>query len=38
MVALDTDGKIWFALTQANTDASVMTLFLRYLVRALDKD
>ena len=38
IVALDTDGRIWFALTQANTDSSVMTLFLRYLVRELDRD
>ena len=36
IAALDTDGKIWFALTQANTDSDVMTTFLRYLVRKLD--
>ena len=36
LVALDTDGRIWCALTQANTDADVMTLFLRYLGRQLD--
>ena len=38
LAALDTNGKIWFALTQANTDADVMTTFLRALVRQLDKE
>ena len=33
LAALDTDGRIWFSLTQANTDADVMTTFLRALVR-----
>ena len=36
IAALDTDGRMWFSLTQANTDADVMTTFLRYLVRQLD--
>ena len=36
IVALDTNGKIWCALTQANTDSDVMTMFLRYLERQLD--
>ena len=34
--ALDTEGRVWCALTQANTDSDVMTLFLRYLTRQLD--
>ena len=38
LAALDTDGKLWCALTQANTDADVMTLFLRYLARQLDRE
>ena len=38
LVALDTEGKMWCALTQANTDADVMTTFLRYLVRQLDQE
>ena len=38
IAALDTDGKIWFSLTQANTDTDVMTTFLRYLVRELDRE
>ena len=37
-MALDTEGRIWCALTQANTDADVMTTFLRYLVRQLDRE
>ena len=36
IVALDTEGKIWFALTQANTDSDVMTTFLRKLMDQLD--
>ena len=28
ILALDTEGKLWCALTQANTDTDVMTLFL----------
>ena len=38
IVALDTDGRLWCALTQANTDSDVMTMFLRYLVRELDRE
>ena len=38
IVALDYDGRIWCALTQANTDSDVMTMFLRYLVRELDRE
>ena len=38
IAALDTEGKIWFGLTQANTDSDVMTTFLRYLVRELDRE
>ena len=37
-MALDTEGRIWCALTQANTDADVMTTFLRYLSRQLDRE
>ena len=36
IAALDTDGKIWCALTQANTDSDVLLLFLRSLARQLD--
>ena len=38
LAALDTNGKIWFSLTHANTDANVMTMFLRYLARQLDQE
>ena len=38
IAALDTEGRIYCALTQANTDADVMTTFLRYLVRQLDRE
>ena len=38
IAALDTEGRIWFSLTQANTDTDVMTTFLRYLVRELDRE
>ena len=38
IVAIDTEGKLWFALTQANTDADVMVTFLRHFVRQLDRE
>ena len=38
LVALDTDGKFWCALTQANTDADVMMLFVSTLIRRLDQE
>ena len=38
LAALDTEGRMWIGLTQANTDADVMTTFLRYLVRELDRE
>ena len=37
-MALDTEGRLWCALTQANTDSDVMTMFLRYLMRELDRE
>ena len=38
IVALDTEGNIWCALTQANTDSDVMSLFLRKLIEQLDRE
>jgi len=38
ILALDTNGKMWAALTQVNTDTNVMTLFLQYLKRQLDRE
>ena len=36
IAALDTNGRIYCALTQATTTSDVMTTFLRYLKRQLD--
>jgi len=36
ILAMDTEGRMWFALTHANTDSDIMTTFLRYLSRQLD--
>lgn len=36
IAALDTEGRVWASLTQANTDSDIMALFLRYLTRQLD--
>ena len=36
IAALDTEGRIYFSLTQCNTDADVMTMFLRVLCRQLN--
>ena len=33
---MDTDGQVWFALTQANTDSDVLLLFFRDLIEKLD--
>ena len=38
ITALDTDGRVYFALTQANTDQHVMLTFLRHLVMKLDEE
>ena len=38
IAALDTDGRIFFSLTHANTDSNVMMLFLSNLCRMLDKE
>ena len=31
IVALDTEGHVWFALNHSNTDSNVMATFLYYL-------
>ena len=36
IAALDTDGHIYYALTQANTDQNVMLIYLQYLVEQMD--
>ena len=38
IAALDTNGAIFFSLTQVNTDSNVMMLFLSYLCRRLDAE
>ena len=38
IAALDTEGRIWCSLTQANTDGDVMCTFLRNLMRQLDRE
>ena len=36
--SIDTDGRIYFALSHANTDGDTMSLFIVHLVRQLDVD
>ena len=38
ITALDTDGKIWCSLTQANTDGDVMVTFLQHLIKQLNRE
>ena len=37
IMALDTEGIIYACLTQVNTDSKLMTLYLKNLVKILDK-
>ena len=38
IAALDTDGRVWFALNHANTDSNIVTLFLHSLMKVLDAE
>ena len=38
IAALDTEGRVYFSLTHANTDSNVMLVFLRHLMRQLDRE
>ena len=38
IAALDTDGRVYFTLTHANTDSDVMLVFMRYLMIQLDRE
>ena len=38
IAALDTDGRVWFTLSHANTDSKIMTLFLQSLTKVLDNE
>ena len=36
IAALDTDGRVWFTLSHANTDSNMIQLFLLSLIKKLD--
>jgi len=36
IAALDSDGRVFFTLTHANTDSNIIVLFLKQLVDKLD--
>ena len=36
--ALDTDGNVWFTVSQSNTNSKTMVLFLNSLATALSRD
>lgn len=36
IAALDTEGRLYYTLSQANTDQNVMLVFLTHLVEVLD--
>ena len=38
IATLDTDGKVFFSLTHANTDSQIMIMFLSTLCRKLDAE
>ena len=38
IAAIDTDGRVWYSLTQANTDQNVMLVYLQHLVAVLDAE
>ena len=38
IAALDTDGRVWFTLSHANTDSNIMALFLQNLKATLDQE
>ena len=38
IAALDTEGRVWFSLSHANTDSNTMTVFLHYLTKTLDSE
>ena len=38
IAALDTDGRVYFTLTHANTDSDVMLVFMRHLIMQLDRE
>ena len=38
IAALDTEGRLYFALTHANTDSDVLLVFMKHLMRRLDSE
>ena len=38
IAAIDTEGNIWFTLSQANTESNMIALFLHSLTKVLDKE
>jgi hypothetical protein len=38
ITSLDTDGKVFFSLTHANTDTDIMIMFISTLCRKLDAE
>jgi hypothetical protein len=38
IAAIDTDGRVWYSLNQANTNSSIMLLFLTHLCNRLDRE
>jgi hypothetical protein len=38
IATLDTDGRVFFALTHANTDTDIMIMFISTLCRKLDTE
>ena len=38
IAALDNDGKVYYSLTQTNTDSDVMMLFMQHLIKQLDSE
>ena len=38
IAALDTDGRVYFTLTHANTDSDVLLAFMKHLTRQLDSE
>ena len=38
IAAIDTEGRVWFALSHSTTDSNTMALFLQHLTQTLDQE
>ena len=38
IAALDSDGRVYFTLTQANTNSDLMLVFMKHLMQQLDRE